>query len=90
MEFKILRALKRHGEMSQTELYRCFHRYRAQRKNIAVKNLLKTGFIVLEKKRLQPKARKHTHTFTLSETGIKFLAEHPLMQLEARTKQSSI
>ena len=67
--------MHKHEKLSQTELYRYFHRHRAKRKNEAINNLLKTGYIKQEIARVLPNARKPTQFFSLSEMGIDYAIE---------------
>jgi hypothetical protein len=79
-EKRILRSLLRHGALTQTELYRYFHRQRAAKKNMAVANLLKEGMIDREIRWMNQYARKPARIFTLSASGRQFILEHPLQK----------
>ena len=79
-EKRILRSLLRHGALTQTELYRYFHRQRAMKKNLAVSNLLKEGMIDQEVRWMNKYARKPARIFTLNALGRQFILDHPLQK----------
>lgn len=79
-ERRILRSLLRHGALTQTELYRYFHRQRAAKKNLAVANLLKEGLIDQEIRWMNKYARKPARIFTLNALGRQFILAHPLQK----------
>ncbi len=79
-EKRILRSLLRHGALTQTELYRYFHRQRAAKKNLAVANLLQAGMIDQEIKWMNKYARKPARIFMLNSLGRQFIIDHPLQK----------
>lgn len=75
MQKKVLRALGRHGLLSQTQLYRQFNRYRAKKKNDAIDKLLQRGMIKRELVRSSPKAKKPTRFFKIAPLGHEYLSQ---------------